>query len=108
MAANPTSQAIENHANEVDKLKAEIERLRAKNRKLQEGNEELSVRVNETVNLTTNIHELGNMKSQISQLESKNQHLKEVYRSAMQQFRDVCYMLLGYRIDRIGNTMNYK
>lgn len=47
------------------------------------------------------------LRSQIQTLEGRNQHLKEVYKQASLEFRDVCYMLFGYRIDRISNR-NYR
>lgn len=42
------------------------------------------------------------MREQIRSLEAKNKHQKELYRQGSQEFREVCYMLFGYRVDRIG------
>lgn len=105
-AMNPASEAYKEHENKVEKLQAEIERLRMRNRKLEEGNEELTVKLNDT-NFTMNIKEVNHLRTQLSSLEAKNQHLKEIYKAASQEFREVCYMLFGYRVDRIGN-MNYR
>lgn len=47
------------------------------------------------------------LRSKIQSLESKQQHYKEIYRAASMEFREVIYLLFGYRVDRIGNT-NYR
>ncbi|XP_055619305.1 mitotic spindle assembly checkpoint protein MAD1 isoform X2 [Toxorhynchites rutilus septentrionalis] len=103
---SPANEAYEAHKNEIEKLQAEIERLRLRNRKLEEGNEELTMRLNES-NMTMNVMEANTLKAQIQSLEAKNQHIKDVYKSASNEFREVCYMLFGYRVDRVGNT-NYR
>ncbi|GAB0096207.1 Mad1 [Sergentomyia squamirostris] len=106
MAINPAQTAHENHLKEVEKLQAEIERLKRKCGKLEEDHENMTIRLNES-NITLNIKEVNMLKSQVASLESKNQHLKEVYKAASQEFREVCYMLFGYRVDRTGST-NYR
>ncbi|XP_001648755.2 mitotic spindle assembly checkpoint protein MAD1 [Aedes aegypti] len=103
---SPANEAYEAHRNEIEKLQAEIERLKIRNRRLEEGNEELTMRLNDS-NMTMNVMELNNLKAQVQSLEAKNQHIKEIYKSASNEFREVCYMLFGYRVDRVGNT-NYR
>lgn len=103
---SPANEAYEAHRNEIEKLQAEIERLKLRNRKLEEGNDELTMRLNDS-NMTMNVMELNNMRAQVQSLEAKNQHIKEIYKSASNEFREVCYMLFGYRVDRVGNT-NYR
>lgn len=103
---SPANEAYEAHKNEMEKLQAEIERLKLRNRKLEEGNEELTMRLNES-NMTMNVMEANTLKAQIQSLEAKNQHIKDIYKSASNEFREVCYMLFGYRVDRVGNT-NYR
>uniref|UniRef100_A0A1B0DME3 Uncharacterized protein n=2 Tax=Phlebotomus papatasi TaxID=29031 RepID=A0A1B0DME3_PHLPP len=106
MSINPAQTAHENHLQEVEKLQAEIERLKRKIRKLEEDHENMTMRMNES-NITMNMKEMNTLRSQLASLESKNQHLKEVYKAASQEFREVCYMLFGYRVDRTGST-NYR
>ncbi|KAL9700331.1 hypothetical protein quinque_003772 [Culex quinquefasciatus] len=103
---SPANEAYEAHGKELEKLQAEIERLRMRNRKLEEGNDELTMRLNDS-NMTMNVMELNNMRAQVQSLEAKNQHIKEIYKAASNEFREVCYMLFGYRVDRVGNT-NYR
>ncbi|XP_058462677.1 mitotic spindle assembly checkpoint protein MAD1 [Malaya genurostris] len=105
-ADSPANEAYEAHKNEIEKLQAEIERLRIRNRKLEEGNDELTMRLNDS-NMTMNVMEMNNLKAQVQSLEAKNQHIKEIYKAASNEFREVCYMLFGYRVDRVGNT-NYR
>lgn len=104
--ANPASEAYEENRNEVERLQVDVERLKRKIRKLEENEQEMTLRLNDT-NITLNIKEINGLKSQIQSLEAKNNHIKEVYKSASQEFREVVYMLFGYRIDRIGNK-NYR
>lgn len=47
------------------------------------------------------------LKSRIQSLESKQQHYKDIYRAASLEFREVIYLLFGYKVDRVGNN-NYR
>lgn len=60
-----------------------------------------------TTNMTLNIKEMNLLRSKLESMESKMQHMKEIYKQASLEFREVCYMLFGYRVDRIGNA-NYR
>lgn len=59
MSMNPTAAANEVHTVELEKLMAEIERLKRRNRKLEQDHEELTVRMNETVNMTCDLKEVS-------------------------------------------------
>lgn len=63
---------------------------------------------NQTDNMTMNIKEMNQLKAEIESLNGKLKKLKDCYKSANMEFRDVVYMLFGYRIDRIGSNANYK
>lgn len=104
---NPADQAYASHQQAVDKLRAEVERLRRTIRKMESDHEEMTTRFNETNNMTCNIREQSELRQQLQSLESKNQHLKDVFKKASQEFREVVYMLFGYRVDRIGSS-NYR
>lgn len=58
MAASPLAEAAEAHAEELVKLRAEIERLKRRNKKVEEEHAELTVRMNETVNITNDVREV--------------------------------------------------
>lgn len=51
--------------------------------------------------------QIGALRNQIQSLESKQQHYKEIYRAASLEFREVIYLLFGYRVDRVGSN-NYR
>lgn len=106
---NPADLAYEAHKQDVDKLRAEIERLKRTIRKMESDQEEVTRnRFNETTsNMTCNIREQTELRKQLDSLEAKNQHLKEVFKKASQEFREVVYMLFGYRVDRVGSS-NYR
>lgn len=106
MEANPAAEAYEANRNEVERLQIEVEKLKRKLRKMEENEQELTMRLNDT-NVTINIKEINTLRMQIQSLESKNSQIKEVYKAASQEFREVVYMLFGYRIDRIANK-NYR
>lgn len=101
---NPTAIAQEQVANEVTKLRAEIERLRIRNKKLESGHDEMTARLNETMNMTINIKELQNLKEQYQTLQSKYKENEELYNNVSQELREVIYMLFGYKLDRFGNS----
>lgn len=108
LANNPAQEAYENTKNEISKLQAEIERLRRKNKKLEEDREEMTTRLNsgETTDLTKNFIEAGQLQQKVDSLENKIKSMKEVYKGARFEFREVVYMLLGYKIDVEGH--NYR
>ncbi|XP_055905594.1 mitotic spindle assembly checkpoint protein MAD1 [Eupeodes corollae] len=108
LSNNPAAEAYENANNRLEKLQAEIERLKRRNQKLEEDKEDITGRLNETSNMTVNIKELNTLRAENESLNNKNKKMKDYYRSLNLEFREVCYMLFGYKIDRIMNNNNYK
>jgi mitotic spindle assembly checkpoint protein MAD1 len=104
---NPTAIAQEQVANELVKLKAEVERLRIRNKKLEEGNEDLTSRINETFNMTINVKELQSLKEEHKTLQAKYKENEELFSTVNQELREVIYMLFGFKLDRFGNS-NYR
>ncbi|KAH9643638.1 hypothetical protein HF086_006114 [Spodoptera exigua] len=51
--------------------------------------------------------EMQQLKQQLESSRIKLKRLKEEFTSSAQEYRDVCYMLLGYKIDRTGHK-NYR
>ncbi|XP_037034864.1 mitotic spindle assembly checkpoint protein MAD1 isoform X2 [Bradysia coprophila] len=95
MAMNPADQAYENNKNEIEKLQAEVERLKRKNRKLEADNEEFTA-----ANLTFDIKEVNNLRAQVKSLEGQKQHITDSYRTNINEFRDACYLLFGFKVDK--------
>lgn len=104
---NPTAVAQEQVANELVKLKAEVERLRIRNKKLEAGNEDLTTRVNETMNMTMNVKELQTLRDNYKTLQAKYKENEKIFLSVNQELREVIYMLFGYKLDRYGSS-NYR
>lgn len=107
LKSNPTAVAQEQVANEVVKLKAEVERLRIRNQKLEAGNDDLTARVNETMNMTMNIKEFQNLRDEHRTLQAKYKENELIFSNVNQELREVIYMLFGYKLDRFGNS-NYR
>lgn len=104
---NPATIAQEAAAEEVIKLKAEIERLKIRNRKLEEGNDDLTTRLNETMNMTMNVKDMQKLKDEYAQLQAKYVDNENLFKRINQELREVVYMLFGYKLDRYGNN-NYR
>lgn len=58
--------------------------------------------------MTMNMKEINQLRSELESMNSKMKKIKDCYKSASLEFREVVYMLFGYRIDRIGANTNYK
>ncbi|XP_017044705.1 mitotic spindle assembly checkpoint protein MAD1 [Drosophila ficusphila] len=105
---NPAAEAYESSQNMVEKLQAEIERLKRRNKKLEDDQEQ---RLNETTStggMTLNFKEFNQLRAELESANGKMRKMKDCFKAAREEFRDVCYMLLGYRIDRIGANSNYR
>lgn len=81
--------------------------MKRKNKKLEEDNEVTQARMNES-NMTMNFKEMNQLRTELESMNSKMKKMKECYKSASMEFREVVYMLFGYRIDRVGANTNYK
>lgn len=83
----------------------QIERLRRKNAKLQQNHEEMTMRFNETMNITHDLKELSSLREQLASLENKNKHLKEFFRSSTEEFRHMIYLMFGFKVKRLATGM---
>ncbi|XP_023177913.1 mitotic spindle assembly checkpoint protein MAD1 [Drosophila hydei] len=115
LSENPAAQAYEATKNVVEKLQAEIERLKRRNKKLEEDQEQTQARFNETCSssnagggMTMNFKEFNQLRAELESANGKMKKMKDCFKAASKEFRDVCYMLLGYRIDRVGANSHYR
>ena len=46
----------------------------------------------------TDRHHVADLKKQLTSAELKNKRLMEAFKKTSQEFREICYQLLGYRI----------
>ena len=58
-------------------------------------------------NYIVNLTFVVDLQAQISSAERKNKRLKEVFAQKIQEFREACYSLTGYRID-VVQDQQYK
>lgn len=72
--------------------------MRRKIKALEEGNE--ASKLNDTV-----LDDMQSLKEKVKAHESEVQRLKDYFKSSMQEFRNVVYMLLGYKIDRTSTSL---
>lgn len=99
LAMNPLAEHIQQHDNELELLKEMNERLKRKIKHLEEGLEGSKL-----MDISTNPKDINALKEQLKSSESQMQRLKEYFKSSMQEFRNVVYMLLGYKIDKNSNS----
>ncbi|XP_059835790.1 mitotic spindle assembly checkpoint protein MAD1 isoform X2 [Hypanus sabinus] len=96
LSMNPMSLAKEHHITELKSLKEECEQLRERVRILEGG--ATPEQMGSLSNLLPS-QEISEMRKQVNSAELKNQRLKEVFQKKIQEFRAVCYALMGYKID---------
>jgi mitotic spindle assembly checkpoint protein MAD1 len=48
---------------------------------------------------------VAELQKQVKSYEMKLQRLKEAFKTTSQEYREVCYMLLGYKIDLIKSNL---
>lgn len=99
---NPLSECRQQQEQIIESLRNEVAKLKKKVKNLEEGLEASKM---ETDTISICPQEIQKLKDQIQSYESKMAKLKEYFKSSMQEFRDVIYVLLGYKIDRSGSSL---
>ncbi|XP_034835288.1 mitotic spindle assembly checkpoint protein MAD1-like [Maniola hyperantus] len=92
LADNPAAAAQKQMELDLDSAQEEIKKLKAA---LREGGNRACP------------EELQQLRTKLENSRIKLQRMKEEFTSSAQEYRDVCYMLLGYKIDRTGHK-NYR
>lgn len=100
LANNPLAECLAQRENLVDKLEQEVERLKKKIKNMEEGIENSKLG-----DVTLNSKEVQELRDQIKSYDSQTQMLKDIFKSQMQDFRNVIYMLFGFKIDRSQNSL---
>ncbi|KAF6202689.1 hypothetical protein GE061_003090 [Apolygus lucorum] len=100
---NPTSQAIEQRTDELEKLRTEVAQLRERLRLVSEGEvQDLTQNVANIINEDTT-KELQELKEKVKNQDLANQRLTEAFKSTSREFREAIYALLGFKIDGLKN-----
>ncbi|CAG9821072.1 unnamed protein product [Phaedon cochleariae] len=100
MQNNPLSDYLSKREQHTEKLEQEVERLKRKIKNMEEG-----IESSKLGDITMTAKEVQTLKEEIKSHETQAQMLKEFFKSQMQDFRNVIYMLLGYKIDRTQNSL---
>ncbi|XP_077305260.1 mitotic spindle assembly checkpoint protein MAD1 isoform X1 [Lithobates pipiens] len=96
---NPAQKAEkQRHKEEVQQLQDECSKLRELVNIL-EGGSPVPVKLEAAGSIQSSSQEVSELKKQVESAELKNQRLREVFQKKIHEFRTVCYMLTGYRID---------
>ncbi|XP_045460678.1 mitotic spindle assembly checkpoint protein MAD1 [Harmonia axyridis] len=97
---NPLTDCLNQREVLIDKLEEEVDRLKRKIKNMEEGME--SSRLADISMSTREVHLL---KEEIKNKETQHTQMKEYFKSTMQEFRDVVYMLFGYKVDRNSKAL---
>ncbi|XP_063790678.1 mitotic spindle assembly checkpoint protein MAD1 isoform X1 [Pseudophryne corroboree] len=95
---NPASKAQQQRKDEAQSLQEECIKLRELVRVL-EGGAPVPDKLEAAGSIQAATQEVTELKKQVESAELKNQRLREVFQTKIHEFRTVCYMLTGYRID---------
>jgi len=105
---NPSSIAKQQRGEELEKLRKENDSLRRRLQLLEEGGcspEDVSVLSKLSPEAGPSVvKQVEDFKAQLSSAEMKNQRLKEVFKKKIQEFREACYALTGFKIDVIRDN----
>ncbi|KAL3287384.1 hypothetical protein HHI36_001857 [Cryptolaemus montrouzieri] len=100
LANNPLSECLSQREALIEKLQEEVDRLKRKVKNMEEGFESSKL-----VDISMSTKEVQMLKEEIKNHELQTQHLKEYFKTSMQEFRDVVYELLGYKIDKTSKSL---
>ncbi|XP_046854573.1 mitotic spindle assembly checkpoint protein MAD1-like [Xenia sp. Carnegie-2017] len=104
---NPFTHARQARSSELENMRQECETLRKKVKMLEEGPNTSVSKVEQIIIEEASPHEVKDLQEQLSSAERRNKRLKEVFAQKIQEFREACYSLTGYRID-VVQDQQYK
>lgn len=107
---NPAAMAQKKRAEELTKLREENIRLKKRVEVLEESKGQtvdVTFEVDQKMSEASSSKEVEEMKKMLETEELKNKRLLEVFKKTSKDLREVCYLLMGYKID-IPCTNKYK
>lgn len=100
---NPFQQRLDVTNREIKRLTDENKRLLARLELLEAGNNaDVTRRIDEVVN---NTHEIDTLKKKLVEYEKREAKILTSFRQTSREFREVCYLLTGFRIDALKNRI---
>nr|CAD7405661.1 unnamed protein product [Timema poppensis] len=108
---NPFSLSLEKQSETMKQLKednehlqAKCDQLKARLEVLEQGQMQDVTRIVEGQLASCSAQEVEDLRNQVKSYDLKIQRLKEAFKTTSQEYREACYMLLGYRIDRVHHN----
>lgn len=99
---NPIDREIKIKESEFENLKKENERLRARLELLESGNDaDVTRRIDDAVN---NAHQIEILSQKVVELKNREEKILSSFRKTSREFREVCYLLTGYRVDALKDN----
>lgn len=100
---NPAQMKIHAKTKELEELKKENERLRARLELLESGNDaDVTRRIDDAVN---NAHQIEVLSQRLSEFQKREAKILDSFRKTSREFREVCYLLTGYRVDALKDRI---
>jgi mitotic spindle assembly checkpoint protein MAD1 len=100
---NPHKQVIEKKEAQYDSLSRENDRLRARLSLIESGNSaDVTRRIENAVNSAGQIEQLT---KKVNELKAREDKILDSFKKTSREFREVCYLLTGYRIDPLKDDI---
>lgn len=100
---NPLTNWSRREQQEYENLKRDNERMRARLSLIEEGNNaDITMRIDEAVNSTNQISMLTR---KVAELKEREDKILNSFKKTSREFREVCYLLTGYRIDPLKDDI---
>lgn len=100
---NPVDRALKVKQSEIERIKRENDRLRARLSLLEAGNSaDVTRRIDDAVNSASQIEQLT---KRVNELKAREEKILNSFKKTSREFREVCYLLTGYRIDPLKDDV---
>lgn len=100
---NPTDLAIKSRESDLKRLKEENARLKTRIELLESGHEsDVTRRVDSVID---NEHKVEILNQKVAELQNREKKILDSFRKTSREFREVCYLLTGYRIDALKDNI---
>lgn len=100
---NPIDLAIKSREAEFERLRDENARLKTRIELLESGNEsDVTRRIDNIIDATQQVEVLN---QKIAELQSREKKILDSFRKTSREFREVCYLLTGYRMDALKDNI---
>lgn len=100
---NPYQVSMKSKDRELVELKEENDRLRARLDLLESGNNaDITRRIDDAIN---NAQQIEVLSRKVSEFKKREDKILDSFRKTSREFREVCYLLTGYRVDALKDRI---